>query len=169
MSSVNKGRGKYRFNIIDVLLLLVIALSVASILFLYFYDGKVGEDKADVEQVDIIFTVSRTELPAILRGKINMGDSVLDADGGTALGTVIDVEYTDSVYTGYDSESGVKYEEIYPGKIDVKVRISAKAVIDENGMYNINGFVLNMGKEADLRFPYYTGRAVCVSVSEVSE
>ncbi len=168
MSSLNRGRGKYRFNIIDILLILVIVVSVAAILFLYFYDGKLGNDENDVDSVDIIYTVSQTEIPAILRGKINIGDSVAEAGTSALLGQVIDVEYTDSVYSGYDNENN-RFEEIYPGKIDVKIRISAKAVIDENGFCNINGYVLNIGKEARLKFPYYTGDTVCVSISEVSE
>ncbi len=168
MSSVNRGKGKYRFNIIDILLILVIVVSVAAILFLYFYDGKINKNEKEVNSVDIIYTVSQNELPAILRGKINIGDLVTEEESLSEIGQVIDVEYTDSVYSGYDNENN-RFEELYPGKIDVKIRISAKAIIDENGMYNVNGYMLNIGKGAELRFPYYTGETVIVSISEVSE
>lgn len=168
MSSANRGRGKYRFNIIDILLIIVIAVSVAAILFLYFYDGKISKNENEVNSVDIIYTVSQKEIPAILRGKINIGDLVTEEETLCELGHVIDVEYTDSVYSGYDSENN-RFEELYPGKIDVKIRISAKAVVDENGIYNVNGYMLNIGKATELRFPYYTGETVIISVSEVNE
>lgn len=168
MSTVNRGRGKYRFNIIDILLILVIVISVASILFLYFYDGRIKNNENAENSVDVIYTVSQKEIPAILRGKINIGDLVTEGESLAELGQVIDVEYTDSVYSGFDSENN-RFEELYPGKIDVKIRISAKATVDENGVYNVNGYMLNIGKEAELRFPYYTGETVCVSISEVSE
>lgn len=168
MSSANRGRGKYRFNVIDILLIVVIAVSIAAILFLYFYDGRMSKNENEVNSVDIIYTVSQKEIPAILRGKINIGDIVTEEESLCELGQVIDVEYTDSVYSGYDSENN-RFEELYPGKIDVKIRISAKAVVDENGIYNVNGYILNIGKEAALRFPYYTGETVIVSISEVSE
>ncbi|MBR5322616.1 MAG: DUF4330 family protein [Clostridia bacterium] len=168
MSSANRGRGKYRFNIIDILLIVVIAISVASILFLYFYDGKISKNENDVNSVDIIYTVSQKEIPSILRGKINIGDLVTEEGNLSEIGQVIDVEYTDSVYSGYDSENN-RFEELYPGKIDVKIRISAKAIVDENGIYRVNGYMLNIGKEATIMFPYYVGDAVIVSISEVSE
>lgn len=168
MSSANRGRGKYRFNIIDILLILIIAVSVAAILFLYFYDGKISKNENEVNSVDIIYTVSQKEIPAILRGKINIGDLVTEEESLCELGQVIDVEYTDSVYSGYDSENN-RFEEIYPGKIDVKIRISAEATVDENGIYSVNGYMLNIGRGAKLRLSYYTGETVIVSISEVSE
>ena len=183
MSSVNKNRRKYRFNIVDILLLLIIVVSVAGILFLYFFDGSVGADEKKNETVDIIFTLSQTEVPDILRGKVNIGDSVTAADGGKVnigdsvtaadggneLGEVTDTEYTDSVYTGYDSENNVTFEELYPGKIDVKIRVSESAIKGEDGLYRVNGYVLTPGQTIEVRFPYYTGEMVCTSISEVSK
>ena len=168
MSSANRGRGKYRFNIIDILLILIIVVSIAAILFLYFYDGKINKSEDEVNSVDIIYTVSQSEIPAILRGKINIGDLVTEGESLREIGQVIDVEYTDALYSGYDNENN-RFEEIYPGKIDVKIRISAKAIVDENGIYNVNGYMLNIGKGVEVRFPYYTGETVIVSISEVSE
>ncbi len=169
MSFANKGRGKYRFNIIDILLLVVIVLSVAAILFLFFYEGQQENGDKEINTVEIIYTVEQTQVPDILRGKIGMGDSVVEADGLTLIGQVIDVEYTDSVYSDFNNETNSSFEELYPGKIDVRIRISAKAIVDENGLYTVNDFALNVGNQYELRFPYYTGNAVCISVSEVSE
>ena len=167
MSTANKVKGKYRFNVIDILLLVVIAVSIGALLFLYLYDGQPENNDDKVKTVEIIYTVEQKEIPEILRGKINVGDSVTEAESLTNVGHVINVEYTDSVYSGYNSESNTTFEELYPGKIDLKVRISANAVVDEKGMYVVNGCVLNAGKELELRFPYYTGNTVCVLVSEV--
>lgn len=166
---VSKGRGKYRFNVVDVILIIVIALSLASILFLFFFKGGQA-DSNDAETVsDIIYTVEQKELPDILRGKIGMGDSVYDGETGVYLGQVIDVEYTDSVYVEYDAANNTAASELYPGKIDVKVRISSEAVVDENGGFRINGCLVNVGKGFELHFPYFVGDTVCVSVSEVGE
>ena len=169
MSSVNKGRSKYRFNIVDVLLLLIIVVSVGAILFLYFFDGSGADDKKSIDTVDVVYTVSQTDVPDILRGKINIGDSVTAEEGKILMGQVIDVEYTDAKYSVFDTESNSAFEELYPGKIDVKIRISANAVVDEKGICRINGYPLNLGKNIELRFPYYTGNTVCVSVSEVNK
>lgn len=169
MSDSNKIRAKYRFNIIDVLLLLIIVISIAAMLFLYFYNGKLNDGEKDVEKVKIVYAVKQTEVPAILRGKINTGDSVIDGETLNVIGSVMDLEYTDSVYELYDGDTESRIEEKYPGKIDIKVWISAEAVVDENGLYVVNGCAVNSGKVTDLRFPNFTGEAVIVSVSEVSE
>ena len=171
MSSLEKGKKnkRYRFNIIDVLLIVVIVLAVSAILFLFFYDGGKDSGRAGEKSVELIYTVEQSNLTDILRGKINIGDSVLDSSTLENIGQVIDVEYTDSVYTGFDPESNATFEAVYPGKIDMRVKISVKAYVGEDGIYYLNGNLFNVGKEMDLRFPFYTGKCVCVSVSEVSE
>ena len=168
MSSLNKARKKYRFNVIDVLLIITIIASLAAILFLYFYDGTPVGSKDDDESVEIIYTVEQKAFPALLRNKINIGDTVTDATGNE-IGNVIDREYTDAVYSGVDSE-GNFFEEEYPGKknINVKVKISALAKVDENGFYVVNGNRVGRGQMMELRFPYYTGEMECVTISEVN-
>ena len=168
MSSLNKVRKKYRFNVIDVLLIITVIVSIGAILFLYFYDGSSGVSKDDDELVEIIYTVEQKAFPALLRNKINIGDTVTNV-GGEQIGNVIDREYTDAVYRGVDSE-GNFFEEEYPGKknINVKVKISALAKVDENGFYIVNGNRISRGQMLDLRFPYYTGEMECVTISEVN-
>ena len=168
-SEKSKKNKRYRFNIIDVLLLMVILLSVSAMLFLFFYDGGNENKNVDKTPVELIYTVEQSELTDILRGKINIGDAVFDSKTLNNIGQVIDVEYTDSVYTGFDPETNAPFEAIYPGKIDMRVKISVKAYVDERGVYYLDDIVFSSGKNMDLRFPYYTGKCVCVSVSEVSE
>lgn len=168
MSIGNRNAGKYRFNVIDVILIAVIILSAVLMVTLYFYDRAPGEGDGEFQTVKIIYTVEMSEINDIFRGKINMGDSVMTENGETYGGHVIDVEYTDAVYKSYDSE-GKSIEQPYPGKINVRARISAEAVIDGEGFYLVNGHVISPGKEFDVRFPYYTGVARCISLSEVSE
>lgn len=81
MSTPNKTRGKYRFNIIDIMLLAVIAVSIIAIVFLFFYDGKKENTEDKVDTVEIIYTVEQTEIPGILRGKVNRGEAVVSGNG----------------------------------------------------------------------------------------
>ena len=169
MSSVSKKKGRYRFNVIDVILLVIVALALAAMLILALYDGDknvLGDGDRDVE---LIYTVEQTQVSDILRGKINIGDSVIDGKSGIRLGQVIDVEYTDSVYSAYNPELEAHFEGLYPGKIDMRVRISVDASANKNGIYSVDGRIIGIGEEFDLRFPYYTGKALCITVSEVSE
>lgn len=169
MNNANSQKRKYRFNIVDVLLLCLIVLSVCAIIFLMFYNKNGGISAESDNKTEIIYTVSQKELPDILRGKINMGDYVVRSSDLQPLGQVIDFQYTDSVYKYVDPETMLVTSGVYPGKIDLSVKISVDATKSEDGIYSINGQIINVGEEMDLRFPFYTGKAVCVSVSEVSE
>jgi len=166
---VNKNKRKYRFNIIDVLLLLVIVASLSGIVFLVVYDtDNIGAENND-KKVEIMYTLEARNVKSILRGKINIGDSVFKNEGKLVLGQVIDVEYTDSVYTGYDPVKKEQFEASYPGHIDMRVRISVSATVDDNGIYRVGGDMLNIGENMSVRFPFYTGEYVCISISEVNE
>jgi hypothetical protein len=169
---VNRGKQtkiKYRFNVIDIILLCVIAISLFSIVFLVFYKGDGNLSEKSDSTVEIVYTVKQTEIPDILRGKINMGDSAVLSDNQKTMGQVIDFQYTDSIYKYIDPSTELTSQMVYPGKIDVSVKISATATKSEDGIYRVNGQLVNVGEEIDLRFPFYTGKMVCVSVSEVSE
>ncbi len=166
---VNNRKNKYRFNIIDVLLLVLIVVSIASIVFLVLYNGNDSSVEKKDNTVEIVYTVKQTELPDILRGRINMGDTALLSDSKKNMGQVIDFQYTDSSYKYFDKESNTVNQSVYPGKIDVSVKISAVATKSDDGIYRVDGQIINVGSELDLRFPFYTGKTVCIAVSEVSE
>lgn len=165
MNSTKKKKGRYGFNIIDFMLLAVILLSFLAMLFLFFYDGNNVTEEESVEVSEITYTVKQSDVPGILRGKINIGDTVYEKNGNIPIGQVIRVDATDSKYTYYDSESKTWIEESYPNKIDIVIEISVNAVLQSDGRYSIDGYALNVGEEMELCFPFYTGKAMCISVS----
>jgi len=169
LNSSGKTKGKYRFNLIDVLLLAVIVLSVGAIIFLSLYDGNKVNSDNETKTVEIIYTVEQKNIPSILRGKISIGDGVTESLTSEGIGQVIDVEYIDSKYTAVDPSTNEMFEAVYPDRIDMRVKISVKATVRDDGLYQVGGCRLNVGEELDVRFPYYMGKTVCISVSEVSE
>ncbi len=166
---MNKRKGKYRFNIIDVLLIIVIVLSVLAIAFLVYNSNKQEKNESDMKKVKIVYTIENKEIDDILRGKIDIGNALYTADGKVKLGEVVDVEYSSSEYEGFDSVSNQPVVSLHPGLLDMRVVMSAEAMVDGSGIYYINGVRLNEGKDLEARFPLYTGKFVCTSVSEVNE
>lgn len=169
MKNNAKIKGRYRFNIVDVLLLLIIILSVAAIAFLFFYDGDTDQAEVKDDTYDIIYTVEQKQIPDILRGKVNMGDSVFASNGTSDIGHVIDFMYTDSRELYYDENMGHTNYSVYEGKIDLTVKINVKATKKADGIFEINGQLISVGREIEVRFPFYTGTVVCSAVSEMSE
>ncbi len=166
---MNKRKGKYRFNIIDVLLIIVIVLSVLAIAFLVYNSNKQEKNESDMKNVKIVYTIENKEIDDILRGKIDIGNALYTSDGKVKLGEVVDVEYSASEYQVYNSATGHDGSYTHPGLLDMRVVMSAEATVDESGIYYINGVRLNEGKDLEARFPLYTGKFVCTSVSEVNE
>ena len=117
----------------------------------------------------IVYTLEDKEIDDILRGKIDIGNALYTIDGKSRLGEVVDVEYSSSEYEWSDPENNQIVTFVLPGHLDMRVVVSSEAMVDENGIYYINGVRLNTGKEFDARFPFYTGKCVCISVSEVNE
>ena len=169
MKKTTKIKGKYHFNIVDILLLSLIVISICAIVLIFMYDGANEKAENGQEFVEIIFTLEQSNMPDKLRGKINMGDNVLNSNTLDSIGTVINFQYTDSIYTAFDPETNTAFEGLYPGKIDLNVKLSAKAVVDNSGIYYVNGQRICAGEKMQVRFPFYGGDMVCLSVSEVSE
>lgn len=160
---------KYRFNIVDILLLALIAVCAISIVFLIFYDGKGGNTGGEDNTFEIIYTVEQKQIPDILRGKINMGDNMLTFDGKKNIGHVIDFMYTDSTQKYFDKEMNKTNYAPLEGRIDLTVKVNAVAKKVADGVYEVNGQTISSGQEIEVRFPFYTGSVVCTAVSEMSE
>ncbi len=165
---MNRRKGKYRFNIIDVLLITVIVVSALAIAFLV-YNNRQDNTESSLKKVKIMYTLEDEAIDDILRGKVDIGNKVFTSDGSSQIGEVVDVEYSDAEYNGFDSEKNQSFTSVLPGHLDMRIVISANATVDNDGVYYVNGIRLNMGAELDVRFPFYTGNTVCVSVSEVNE
>jgi len=166
---VNKRKGKYRFNIIDILLVVIIIAAVLAIAFLVYSSDKKDAENGNMKNVKIVYTLENKEIDDILRGNIDIGNALYTIDGEAKLGEVVDVEYSASEYDIVDPESDQKTTSVLPGRLDMHVVMSAEAMVDESGIYYINGVRMNMGKEFDARFPSYTGKCICISISEVNE
>ena len=103
-----------------------------------------------------------------LKGKINIGDKVIDASQLYTIGEVTDVKYTNYVYTGVNREQGTLVYSDYPSHINITVTISASADIS-SGNYMINGvYKLSVGTYVSIRVPNFAGSGYCISIKEVA-
>jgi hypothetical protein len=160
-----KPKGKYSFNIIDVLLLLVIVLSVAAIVFLFFYEGGDAKIEESDNTYEIVYTVKQEQLPGILRGKINMGDAMFTLQGQKMLGRVIDFSYTNSEVKYFNPTDKVMSSSSVEDKIDLTVKVNTKATKVAENIFEVNGQLISVGQTFEVGFPYYTGTVVCTAVS----
>ncbi len=140
-------------------LILIMIFSFVIIVFLSL-TGFSSTENGDTVTYEILIKDIKNEVAQ----NISNEDSVIDSVGKYQIGRVSKVEIFPSEISLPD-KSGKKYiKKKNPYKSDIKVTVTAKAKTDENDI-SINGYKLKVGKKMYLRFPYFVGEGVCISVS----
>ena len=123
---------KFRFNIIDAVIVLVLVAAVAVLGYVFILSDDT-EVKGETHTVEYVIEV--TSLNSMFTDAVSEGDRVtLEKDRELDLGVVsVPPEVRDSIKTGFDAE---KEEEVYSkaeGLIDMLITFRAPAVETEWG------------------------------------
>ncbi len=160
---VQKSQKKFRFNFIDALLILII-LAAGAFLCYIFLSNDVDVVSENVTK-EIVYEIELNEVPEEFKWKINIGDKVTDTVARYPIGEVVNVVYSDYIYSGVNAEDGGEVLTAVPGYMDVTVTIRAEANI-VNNMYSIGGYDIHVGKNVCFRVPNFTGESYCTTLSE---
>ncbi len=157
----NKKRADvFRFNLIDVLLILLI-LGAAAYLYLVLHPGTVSDPSARTEAVELVLTQDR--LPAEFKGKVSIGDTLRSAATGEIIGEVIGISYGESTYLGTDPATGEQVASPYPGTVRMELTVRAETVFAD-GLRTAGGTQLSVGVGFNYRVPHLFGTAVCTDL-----
>jgi len=166
MNNKAAPRKTLRFNIIDALFLLIILASTGVLVYILFFGGADSTDSSSYSQVE--YKIELRMVREELKGKINVGDKVIDASKLYTIGEVTDVKYVGAIYTGVNRAEGTLVYSDYPGYINITVTVKANADLS-SGSYMIEGvYKLSVGTYVSLRVPNFTGSGYCVSIKEVT-
>lgn len=158
-----KNEKRFKFSFLDAMLLLVFAVAVAALAYIFF-----GRDKGNIvksEKVNIVYVIETKEVREELKGLVSVGDKIVDTVGHYALGEVIDVRYPVMMYNGFNNETGLFAETPYPGHVKVTITVSAEADV-VNGQYSVGGYRISAGTKVYFRVPDFTYSGYCVSLGE---
>ena len=156
MERKNKFAGMLRFNIIDVLLILIIlfAGSVAAYMFTSDNDAVVSDNT-----VEITYKIFVKEMDEDFRHLVSLNDKVVDSVGLFQIGEVVDLSYSNSVFVDTNSLGEFVYSD-YPEKLDMVITVKARATVSE-GAYMIGGYAISVGTKVSFRVPDFTGTGYC--------
>ena len=163
--SVVVKKKAYRFNILDVLLILLaiaIVFVAINIISPMSFIKKLQADSAHTIQ----YTVEFIGVDEDFVDAIKENDSVMDSVSKNALGTVVAVDY--NIHYSelkYDEESKAGKLVDYPDKYNVIVTITSEGNYISGEGYNINAHRIAVGEKMSLRFPDYVGEGYCISFS----
>lgn len=160
LSKENKSR-KFRFNLIDFILVLI-AISVVAALVVYFLP-ELGGNFSGKGEVDITYVLEFRNVDEEFIANIQNGDKVYDAGQNFNIGTVksISAEPYKTLEYDKDTQSAIMKEQ---SGHNLTVTITASAIYTEGTGYSINGMRIAVGSSYDVRFPNFVGTAYCVQL-----
>lgn len=180
---------KYRFNVIDVLIILVV---IAIGVVMYYYTTARNTVMTNSE-VDIEYTIELKTVHKDYVDKILEGNNVVETVRDQQIGKVTAVEKTRAYNIATNTETGemriayypsIDYEtgevidsdssfaeitdELKPEYYNVKVTIVGEFKKGTSG-YNINGFDLTVGQNVYFRVPGFVGEGFCIDIKELEK
>lgn len=156
-----------RFNIIDLLLVLIALSLIAALLYIFAPFSTIKNWFASEEKT-IEYTVEFVGVDKAFVNKIQKNDIVVDAVSKNHIGTVQAADFSypytvfESVQKG-DAMEGVLVE--HPDKCNVIVTISANATYLEEDGYRVNQYRIAVGEQMNLIFPNFMGECYCIDLS----
>ncbi len=189
-------KSKYRFNIIDVLLILVL-IAVIGVIY-YFVAGR--DDKASQGEKIINYTIELKTVDKDYLDSIQIGDKVIETVRNRTIGKVVDVEYGPSWAVTTNTETGEMIKSYYPAinlplqeepgdeeqgeqgalleeeeisEIEpvydyYNVLVTVESDADYTGSsYSIGGFEVVVGEMIYFRLPHFANSGYCISLEEI--
>ena len=155
----------YRFNFIDVLLILLAIAMVFVAINVIAPMPFVKKFQSD-KKLTIQYTVELIGVEEAYLNKIKENDKVVDSISKNTLGTVLTVDYNNyhSEFV-YDESTGEGKLVEYTDRYDVIVTIVAQGVYNKGEGYSVNTRRIAVGEKMYLRFPNYVGEGYCISFS----
>lgn len=155
---------KFKFNIIDILLLLVVVAAVA-VLGILFFSGNTATDLLSGNNPqEIYWEVELSKVREEFMDNIKEGDSVVDAVKLYSIGEVVSVSSVPTILNETNLQTGLIVSSVYPEHVNITVKVKANATQTETG-YSIGGYEIAVGKQVSLRVPNYTGSGYCTGIT----
>ena len=174
-SAPKKKNSKQKFNIIDFIVLVLIAAVVVGSIYAVVSWSNI-KSLWTTKTVNIEYIVEFRGVDATFRDNINDGDVVIDAVSKNQLGIVNSVASIDNYKvldykTVTEENNNVTYTgELvsYPDKYNITVYITTSAEYEEGVGYTVNGRRIAVGEKIEMRFPEFSGEGYCITFAEKS-
>ena len=158
----------YKFNIIDLVLIIVILAAVAVLIYIMLGNSLL----AGKEETTIIYTIEvpqiKNELIPAINEMSEPGTKVIDSVRNFEIGEIVKVQIEDVFSNEMDPEAGVVFRKPYPDHSKIIITIKAKC-IKNKVRYTINGKTIMVGVQMNFRTPTFVSYGNCTYIVEVNE
>ena len=153
------SKRKFRFNIIDALIILLVLAAVGVIGYVVASEKQAPEEVKQDKKIQYVIQI--TELKDEFTGNIKPGETLYEK-----LGVVTACNSEKTYYTGTDSKKGVQVISEIDGRSNMFVTLEADASFKDN-IYTVNGVSILVGTSIRFITPGLTSGAVVVSLETV--
>lgn len=155
---------KIKFNIMDVLILLVIAAVVAVLLYVFVLsESKPMDSLGGAQTAKITYVIELTAVDDALSDNISVGETLIDSAKKMSIGTVVAVDSQPYVYLGKNLNEGTMELTTVDDKSTIYVTVEADATLSGIS-YSIAGYDIYVGEKVYLSLPNFTGTGYCISL-----
>ena len=138
-----KGEKKFRFNGMDIFIVIVLAVVIAA--GAYFLFGRDASSVKDEQNVNVSFVIELTGKETGYENNIKVGDIVLVGEKDKMRTTIEKVEVLPAKTTGYDIIEGKVLRAEVPLHSDIKVTLTAAGVESKDAI-KINDIPVRIGQ-----------------------
>lgn len=160
-TEVKKGK----FNIIDVLVIVIILLLALGAMWMLDPLGLFPNES--VKDVMISYTVEIKDVDSDFLQLISEDQSVIDTTTGNSIGTVRDVSSAGSYVWKYSDESGEMIKVAIEGRVDITITVEADSTYESGVGYSAGGVRIAYGTPISVRTSSFFGSGYCTSVKEI--
>ena len=155
---------KLKFNLMDALLLLIIAAVAVALLYIFVWSEQHSVDSlAGKETVRITFVVELTGLQEDYADKIEVGDTPSDSYKKVPLGVITAMESRPYIYTGTNLHDGTKVLSTVEDQVSLYLTIETDAVPSGYG-YTVSGSDMYVGRLLYLSFQDIVCAGYCIAM-----
>lgn len=138
---------KARFNLFDLMVLLILIGIIFGAIY-YF----TSPERSGAKYVDIEYTILVKSMKASYGGKVAIGDMVIDTKELCEVGQVMAVTESQAVSSTVDRETGRIINTAIPGMISVEITLTARVQVEDD-VHIINGVSVRVGEAISFRVP----------------
>ncbi len=144
-------KNKIRFNLIDLLIILVIAAVVFLLLYVFVFSGNKNQvEEVNYTNIRYVFEIQKVD--SRFEDLVEVGQPVQDAVERRSIGTVVGVQAVPYQKLVFDSSTGIEAVADVENMITLKITVEATAV-ETDRAFSVDGCIIKVGEQYSLALP----------------
>lgn len=154
-----KSRGKWRPNLFDIVIVLIIA-AVGFVLYMMLRPtaGSV------VQTTPMRYTIEMLNLPEGTHQRMAVGDEIFDNTRNYSMGKVVALEVSPYIVEVDDTAAGIVRQAEVPGYETVLLTLEANMVVTDSSLTTEGGYLVRVGLSTKARGDDYAATGYIVSI-----